>query len=46
MLKMARLNRLWICLDRQTGRVYVGRRVKDIIEQLRGPVAEQLKTRR
>lgn len=35
MIKMARINRLWVCLDRQTGRVYVGRRVKDIIEQLK-----------
>jgi len=35
MLKMARINKLWICLDRQTGRVYVGRRVKDIIEQIK-----------
>lgn len=45
MIKIARINRLWICLDLQTGCVYVGRRVKDIIEQLRGP-AEQLKNRR
>lgn len=35
MLKMARINKLWICLDRQTGRVYVGRQVKDIIEQIK-----------
>jgi len=35
MLKMARINKLWICLDRRTGRVYVGRRVNDIIEQIK-----------
>lgn len=40
MLKMARLNRTWICLDLETGRVFTSRTVKGILAQLKARTEE------